>query len=269
MSTKAKTLKQSRTIQPDEVSEKIAELEKEKQRLIEEGEYIKADEIKQQIAKERANNKNMHHQNLSTDKVKQDEKLDEVYEEERNALILSWEEKLKKFSEDTENSLNQLEIDHKKAMEDFVEDQMGKYPKLKYSPTYLEGRKVEKALVKQERFKEADQYKKKCDKLEQDELEAYNNQRNISVQKKAEGLSKKQEMEKKVLKERTDRRLDLMKKQRDEEINKLDYKFKNLKKEIESAYKYESYAADKKLENSSLRGDAAMRRMNNLFDKEK
>ncbi|MCQ2815880.1 MAG: hypothetical protein MJ252_01315 [archaeon] len=268
MSYKSRSINNKNTDTSDaSQNDTITELEQEKERLVTEGKYIEANEIKKKLTALKANKTTKQKKTISNKEKKHSEKLVELYTEEYDALIQSWEEKIKTFVEKYQENEEKLEKEHARQMEEYVENLMNKYPSIKFSRAYLEMKNTELKLAKQERFKEAEFYKKKCEKQEQKELEEYNNKKTISIQKKAEGLSIKQENEKKNLTEKFEIKLELMKKERDADIEKLDMKYKNLKNELDYVYKYENYVSDKNFDiNTSLRGNSTIRRMNNMIN---
>lgn len=245
----------------------ISELESEKERLVLEGKYMEASEIKKKLEKLKINKKSKKKQNISNIQEKRSEQLVLLYTEEYNNLIQTWENKIKELAEKYESNEKKMEEEHTKQMEEYVEELMKKYPSMKYSKKYLETKAIEINLAKQDKFKEADIYRKKCDKMEEKETDEYNKKRNLTLQKKAEALSIKQEKEKKNINEKFEIKLELMKKERDKELEQLDIKYKNLKNDIDYIYKYQNFASDKKIINQTLRGNAAIRRMNNMINK--
>ena len=122
-------------------------------------------------------------------------------------------------------------------MEELINNLTNKYPAIKYSKEYLENKSIEINLAKQERFKEAHYYRVKCDKLEEKENAKYERDRNAHIQLKAEILGNKQANEKKCLRERNETQLDLLINQKNNELNKLSQKYKNIKNELDYFHK--------------------------------
>ena len=132
---------------------------------------------------------------------------------------------------------DELALNQNSKLEELINDLTSNYPPIKFSSEYLNLRQIEKNLVKQERYQEANYYKSKCDKLEKEETERYNKERSDKIHKKAEALGLKFENEKKVLREKLDRNFELLKVQRDKELKQITSKYKNRKTELNCIHK--------------------------------
>jgi hypothetical protein len=215
----------------------LMQLMQEKEKLVLEGKYLEANEIKAKIDKLRKSNRNMRTQTLNLIQNKQNEELEENYSQEYQKLSDLWDNKLLSFIENGNKMEDELALNQNSKLEELINDLTSNYPPIKFSSEYLNLRQIEKNLVKQERYQEANYYKSKCDKLEKEETEKYNKERSDKIHKKAEALGLKFENEKKVLKEKLDRNFELLKVQRDKELKQITSKYKNRKTELNCIHK--------------------------------
>ena len=144
----------------------LMQLMQEKEKLVLEGKYLEANEIKAKIDKLRKSNRNMRTQTLNLIQNKQNEELEENYSQEYQKLSDLWDNKLLSFIENGNKMEDELALNQNSKLEELINDLTSNYPPIKFSSEYLNLRQIEKNLVKQERYQEANYYKSKCDKLE-------------------------------------------------------------------------------------------------------
>ena len=202
-----------------------------------EGKYLEANEIKTKIDKLRNSNRNMRTETLNLIQNKQSEELEENYNSEYERISDMWDNRLLSFIENGNKIEDKLAQNQISKLEELINHLTSNYPTIKYSKEYLNLKQIERNLVKQERYQEANYYKSKCDKLEKEETERYNKERSDKIHKKAETLGLKFENEKKVLKEKLDRNFELLKVQRDKELKQITSKYKNRKTELNCIHK--------------------------------
>ena len=215
----------------------LMQLLQEKEKLVSEGKYLEANEIKSKIDQLRKSNKNMRTQTLNLIQNKQNEDLEENYNLEYQNVSDMWDNKLLSFIENGNKLEEELVQNQNNKLEELINELTSNYPSIKFSKEYLNLKQIEKNLVKQERYQEANYYKSKCDKLEKEEIEKYNKERSDKIHKKAEALGLKFENEKKVLREKLDRNFELLKVQRDKELKQITSKYKNRKTELNCIHK--------------------------------
>ena len=215
----------------------LMQLIQEKEKLVSEGKYLEANEIKAKIDKLRNSNRNMRKETLNLIQNKQSEELEENYNSEYQRISDMWDNRLLSFIENGNKIEDELAQNQISKIEELINNLTSNYPTIKYSKEYLNLKQIEKNLVKQERYQEANYYKSKCDKLEKEEIEKYNKERSDKIHKKAEALGLKFENEKKVLREKLDRNFELLKVQRDKELKHITNKYKNRKNELNGIHK--------------------------------
>ncbi len=215
----------------------LMQLLQEKEKLVSEGKYLEANEIKSKIDQLRKSNKNMRTQTLNLIQNKQNEDLEENYNLEYQNVSDMWDNKLLSFIENGNKLEEELVQNQNNKLEELINELTSNYPSIKYSKEYLNLKQIEKNLVKQERYQEANYYKEKCDKLELEENEKYNKERNDNIRKKVESFGLKFENEKKVLREKLDRNFELLKVQRDKELKQITFKYRNRKIDLNGIHK--------------------------------
>ena len=215
----------------------LLELTQQKEKLVSEGKYLEANEVKNKINEIKNSSLYRKSQTLTETQEKQNEGLEEAFNIELHDLVEFWDNKIQDFIEKGKQAEAELNEYHNQQMEELINNLTNKYPAIKYSKEYLENKSIEINLAKQERFKEAHYYRVKCDKLEEKENAKYERDRNAHIQLKAEILGNKQANEKKCLRERNETQLDLLINQKNNELNKLSQKYKNIKNELDYFHK--------------------------------
>ena len=216
----------------DPQSNEIKQLMEEKERLVQEGKYLEAEEIKQKINALKKDTSNQKTGELHENQIKERETLEGDYESERKDLEEKWDKKIKDFVEEGKKQEKELVELHNKKMEEYISKLTSEYPRIKYSTEYLNGRVQENKLAKQERYKEAAQKKLANDKMQQKENEKYEIERSENINKNAETLGIKQEQDLSVLRARLARIYDLLLKKKEKEFETLENKFKGKKQEL-------------------------------------
>ena len=215
----------------------LLELTQQEEKLVSEGKYLEANEVKNKINEIKNSSLYRKSQTLTETQEKQNEGLEEAFNIELHDLVEFWDNKIKDFIDKGKQAEMELNEYHNQQMEELIDNLTNKYPAIKYSKEYLENKSIEINLAKQERFKEAHYYRVKCDKLEEKENAKYERDRNAHIQLKAEILGNKQANEKKCLRERNETQLDLLINQKNNELNKLSQKYKNIKNELDYFHK--------------------------------
>ena len=210
----------------------LKELLEEKERLVAEGKYLEADEIKEKIEAMKKDSSYQKNDALYENQEKERQDLENDYESERRELEDKWDKKIQEFVESGKKMEEDLVELHNQKMEEYVTTLTKNYPRIKYSPEYLNGRVQENKLAKQERYKEAAARKKINDELQEQENEKYEYERSENINKNAESLGIKQEQDLNVLRARLARNYDLLVSHKDKELDRLDNKYKNKKQEL-------------------------------------
>jgi hypothetical protein len=147
--------------------QEIKQLMEEKDRLVQEGKYLEADQIKQKINAMKKGTSSQKQGALHESQVKERQTLEGDYESERKELEEKWDKKIQEFVDEGKKQEKELVEAHNKKMEEYISKLTSEYPRIKYSTEYLNGRVQENKLAKQERYKEAAQKKLLNDKMQQ------------------------------------------------------------------------------------------------------
>ena len=204
----------------------------EKDRLVQEGKYLEAEEIKLKINDMKRGTNYQKRDALHENQIKERQALEGDYETERKELEEKWDKKIQEFVEEGKKQEKELVELHNKKMEEYITKLTSEYPRIKYSSEYLNGRVQENKLAKQERYKEAAQRKLINDKMQQQENEKYEQERSENINKNAETLGVKQEQDLNVLRARLARIYDKLVSKKDKDLEILNNKFKNKKQEL-------------------------------------
>ena len=210
----------------------IKRLKEEKERLVKEGKYLEAEEIKEKINEMKKGSSNEKRDTLYENQEKERKSLEGDYELEKKELEEKWDKKIQNFIEEGKKQEKELVEMHNQKMEEYIKKLTSEYPRIKYSVEYLNGRVQENKLAKQERYKEAAEKKIINDKMQQDENEKYVKERSGNINKSAEILGIKQEQDLNVLRARLARIYDLLVAKKEKDLERLNNKFKNKKQEL-------------------------------------
>ena len=216
----------------NEQYQSLKELLEEKEKLVAEGKYLEADEIKQKIEEMKKDSSYQKNDALYESQEKERQDLENDYETERKELEEKWDKKIQDFVEQGKKMEEELVEAHNKKMEEYITTLTTNYPRIKYSTEYLNGRVQENKLAKQERYKEAAARKKINDQLQEQENEKYEFERSENINKNAESLGLKQEQDLNVVRARLARNYDLLVSHKEKDLDRLDNKYKNKKQEL-------------------------------------
>ena len=125
----------------------INSLIEEKNRLVSEGKYLEANEIKNKINEIRCNSLTNKTLSLSETQEKQIEHLEEAFNNDFRLLAEQWEERLSEFIEKGKQSESDLNNMHNIQMEELINNLTNNYPQIKYSKSYLEMKQIEMKLI--------------------------------------------------------------------------------------------------------------------------
>ena len=110
----------------------LMQLIQEKEKLVSEGKYLEANEIKSKIDKLRKSNRNMRTQTLNLIQNKQNEELEENYNQEYQKLSDLWDNKLLSFIENGNKMEDELALNQNSKLEELINDLTSNYPPIKF-----------------------------------------------------------------------------------------------------------------------------------------
>ena len=242
----------------DKVKNHLKTLYEQRKKLIEDAEYIKAEELTQKIKKYK--NTVLDQQKIEFTKRKQaeQESFDKNYSEEIAQFNERWakkEEELKMILDQREKELIK---NQKNEINYYLSGADERNAKQKISPNYLNMKKVEMTLVKQERFLEAEQMKQKAEKLLKEENRLLEIQNQKKMKKKIEILMKRHKEDLNKFKDDKAKQLYLIQKEKNREYDMIVNKYRTIKVEMTLRQKDDENRARKMLQKTFRSGKRSM-----------
>ena len=145
-----------------------------------------------------------------------------------------------KFEEKSKNEEDVLNQRQSKEMEELYAYLEQKLPKqVKYSKKYLDLKNQEENLVKLQRFKEAASLKKQLDSMDKFDTEKFNKDKYEKIKSQSVKTANKHMMEKTSLRKKVEINFEILKKDRQTNLERLLLKYKNRKCELDNQQKQE------------------------------
>ena len=242
----------------EKVKDYLKSLYEERKKLIEEANYIKAEEITQRIKEYK--NKVLEQQKMEFTKRKQadQDNFEKNYGEELAQFNERWakkEEELKTFLEQKEKELKK---NQKNELHYYMSGNAEKNIKQKISPNYLNMKKVEMTLVKQERFLEAEQMKQKAEKLLKEENRLMEIENQKKIKKQIELLIKRHKEELAKFTDDKNKQIYMIQKDKNKEFDMIINKYRTIKVEMMLRQKDDESRAKKMLQKTFRSGKRSM-----------
>ena len=242
----------------DKVKNHLKTLYEQRKKLIEDAEYIKAEELTQKIKKYK--NTILDQQKIEFTKRKQaeQESFDKNYSEEIAQFNERWakrEEELKMILDQREKELIK---NQKNEINYYLSGADERNAKQKISPNYLNMKKVEMTLVKQERFLEAEQIKHQAEKLLKKENDLMEMAYQQKIKKEIEMFKRRQKEELIKSNEDNKKQIYLIQKDKNREYDMIINKYRTFKVEMMLRQKDEETRAKKMLQKAFRSGKRSM-----------
>ena len=242
----------------EKVKNHLKDLYEQRKKFIESANYIKAEEITQKI-KEYKNNaiEQQKREFIKRKQLDQDD-FEKSYGEELALFNERWAKREEDLKNDLDEKEKELIKNQKKELNDYKRGNEEKNFKQKISPNYLNLKKVEMTLVKQERFLEAEQMKQKAEQLlkEENRLMEIENQKRIK--KQIELLEKRQKEELGKFKDDKNKKIYMLQKDKNKEFDEIINKYRTIKVEMMLRQKDEESQARKMLQKTFRSGKRSM-----------
>ena len=162
------------------VKEDIKTLYEQRKKFIEESNYIKAEEISKKINNYKSFQMKKQQRELAQKKESEQNNFEKSYSEELFLFKQRWSKIEEEFQNDIKLKIKELKKRQKLELNEFIKNITEREIKQKITPNYINLKKVEEELVKQERFLEAEQIKHQAEKV----LKKENNLMEIEYQQK-------------------------------------------------------------------------------------
>lgn len=240
------------------VKSDIKNLYEQRKKYIEESNYIKAEEISQKI------------NNYKTIQLKKQQRLfaqrqeaeQDNFEKTFSAELFQFKERWSKKEEELKQMLKQkkLELKNRQKIElrDFINNIGERDIKQKITPNYLNLKKVEMTLVKQERFLEAEQIKHQAEKLLKKENDLMEMAYQQKIKKEIEMFKRRQKEELIKSNEDNKKQIYLIQKDKNREYDMIINKYRTFKVEMMLRQKDEETRAKKMLQKAFRSGKRSM-----------
>ena len=227
----------------------LEELYEQQQRLIEDENYIDAEKVTQTITDFKKNALKNQKRKLDLINKSSQEEFEEKYKRELDNFNEKWIQKEK----DLTDQLLEQEMYIKKNQKNEI-NQFNNAKELnikpRQSPQYLNLKKIQFELARQERFKEAEVTKKMADKIQKEENDKLYIELKNKFRKQYENLLKRHKEENKKFKDEKERRIYLQRKEKDKEYDALINKYRTIRIEMEIERKEKEMQITKKLKNA-------------------
>ena len=240
------------------VKEDIKTLYEQRKKFIEESNYIKAEEISKKISNYKSFQMKKQQRELAQKKESEQNNFEKSYSEELFLFKQRWSKIEEEFQNDIKLKIKELKKRQKLELNEFIKNITEREIKQKITPNYINLKKVEEELVKQERFLEAEQIKHQAEKV----LKKENNLMEIEYQQKIKKqiqLFKNRQSEE-MTKFIEDNNKDIYKiqKKKNEEYDKIINKYRAFKVEMMLRQKDEETRAKKMLQKAFRAGKRSM-----------
>ena len=240
------------------VKSDIKTLYQERKKYIEESNYIKAEEISKKINNYKSLQLRKQQREFHQRKEAEQNNFDKTYSEELLQFKLRWTKK----EEDLKNMIKlekeELKKRQKLELREFINSLGEKVYKQKISPNYLNLKKMEMELVKQERFLEAEQIKHQAEKLLKKENELMEMEFHQKIKKQIEMFKNKQKEELIKSNEDNKKKVYLIQKDKNKEYDMIINKYRTFKVEMMLRQKDDEARAKKMLQKAFRSGKRSM-----------
>ena len=240
------------------VKSDIKTLYQERKKYIEESNYIKAEEISKKINNYKSFQMKKQQRELAQKKESEQNNFEKSYSEELFLFKQRWSKIEEEFQNDIKLKIKELKKRQKLELNEFIKNITEREIKQKITPNYINLKKVEEELVKQERFLEAEQIKHQAEKV----LKKENNLMEIEYQQKIKKQIQlfKNRQNEEMTKFIEDNNKDIYKiqKNKNEEYDKIINKYRAFKVEMMLRQKDEETRAKKMLQKAFRAGKRSM-----------
>ncbi len=232
----------------ENVIKTLEDLYEQQQKLIDDENYIDAEKLSQTITDFKKNALKSQKKKLELLNKSSQEEFEEKYKRELDIFNQKWIQKEK----DLNDELLEQEMYIKKNQKNEI-NQFNNAKELnikpRQSPQYLNLKKIQFELARQERFKEAEVTKKMADKIQKEENDKLYIELKNKYRKQYENLLKRHKEENKKFKDEKERRIYLQRKEKDKEYDSLINKYRSMRVEMEIQRKEKEMQITKKLKN--------------------
>ena len=242
----------------EKVKNHLKSLYEQRKKYIEEANYIKAEETTQKIKQYKTTVIEQQKREFTKRKQEDQDDFEKNYAEELAQFNERWakkEEELKVFLNEKEKELKK---NQKNELNYYISGNADRNIKQKISPNYLNMKKVEMTLVKQERFLEAEQMKINAERLLKEENRLMEIENQKKIKKQIELLKKRQKEELAKFKDDKNTQIYMLHQDKNKEYDMIINKYRTIKVEIMLRQKDEETRARKMLQKTFRSGKRSL-----------
>ena len=232
----------------------IKSLYEQRKKYIEESNYIKAEEISKKINEYKSMQIKKQKRAFEQKQEAEQNNFDKNYSEELFSFNERWSKKEEELKMIIKQRNRDLKERQKYELKEFLRSLAERETKQKISPNYLNLKKVEMTLVKQERYLEAEQIKHQADKLLKKENSLQEIEHQQKIKKQIELFKKRQKEELIKSNEDNKKQLYLIQKDKNKEQDMIINKFRTFRVEMMLRQKEEESKAKKMLQKAFRAG---------------
>lgn len=240
------------------VKSDIKTLYNERKRYIEESNYIKAEEISKKINNYKSMQLRKQQNEFLQRKQAEQNNFDKTYSEELSQFKLRWANIEEQLKNEIKSKKELLKERQKLEFKEFLMNIGERDMKQKISPNYLNLKKMEMELVKQERFLEAEQIKHQAEKLLKQENELMEIQFQNKIKKQIQMFKNRQKEELNKYDEDNKKKIFKIQKEKNEEYDTIINKYRTFKVEMMLRQKDDEARAKKLLQKAFRSGKRNM-----------
>ena len=238
----------------EKIKNHLQALYQQRKKLIEEANYIKAEETTQKIKEYKNTVIEQQKREFTKRKQLDQDDFEKNYSEELAQFNIRWAKKEDELKSLLDQKEKELIKNQKNELNYYISGTAERNIKHKISPNYLNMKKVEMTLVKQERFLEAEQMKQKAEKLLKEENWLMEIENQKKIKKQIEMLAKRQKEEMAKFRDDKNKQIYMIQKDKNKEFDMIINKYRTIKVEMMLRQKDEESRAKKMLQKTFRSG---------------
>ena len=238
----------------EKIKNHLQALYQQRKKLIEEANYIKAEETTQKIKEYKNTVLEQQKREFTKRKQLDQDDFEKNYSEELAQFNIRWAKKEDELKSLLDQKEKELIKNQKNELNYYISGTAERNIKHKISPNYLNMKKVEMTLVKQERFLEAEQMKQKAEKLLKEENRLMEIENQKKIKKQIELLAKRQKEEMAKFRDDKNKQIYMIQKDKNKEFDMIINKYRTIKVEMMLRQKDEESRAKKMLQKTFRSG---------------
>ena len=221
------------------VSEKLKALELKRAEYVDNGEYLQAETVHNEIVEIRLREESKRLDRLRTETESRLASLEEAHLQELKAFNAKWDDAIRRYDEDVEQAFKSMKLRHAEQLKALREESARKIKEELDARTFpaskqlLEMRRSEKALAKTHEYRQAQIVKEKADRLQEQEIEEGKKRAVEAVRLHEERIEIQIAHQLEVLEQRGRVSRDVLLENRRKELAILMQRYQNQKAEIE------------------------------------